>query len=145
MGALFAKVQLANGDRLFLVHGFHQYWRWKSRSLGGRLNRRSTTLDHVLRDASSRPFDLNEANRGTFLRNHASDIAAIDLFVVPTIGFDLLHVLVVVRLAGRDLVWIMLAMVRITAAAEGASSVNLIELKPAEPHHAVGRGHAHLA
>jgi hypothetical protein len=34
---------------------------------------------------------------------------------------------------------------RITAAAEGASSVNLIELKPAEPHHAVGRGHAHLA
>jgi hypothetical protein len=40
---------------------------------------------------------------------------------------------------------IMLATVRITAAAEGASSVNLIELKPAEPHHAVGRGHAHLA
>jgi hypothetical protein len=34
---------------------------------------------------------------------------------------------------------------RITAAAEGASSVNLIELKPAEPHHAVGRGHAHLS
>ena len=29
-----------------------------------------------------------------------------DLFVVPTIGFDLLYVLVVVRLARRDLVWI---------------------------------------
>ena len=28
--------------------------------------------------------------RCTFLRNHASDIAAMDLFVVPTIGFDLL-------------------------------------------------------
>jgi hypothetical protein len=29
----------------------------------------------------------------TFLRNHASDvIAAMDLFVVPTIGFDLLDV-----------------------------------------------------
>ena len=26
----------------------------------------------------------------TFLRNHAPDIAAMDLFVVPTIGFDLL-------------------------------------------------------
>jgi hypothetical protein len=29
-----------------------------------------------------------------------------DLFVVPTIGFDLLYVLVIVRLARRDLVWI---------------------------------------
>jgi hypothetical protein len=42
----------------------------------------------------------------TFLRNHAPDIAAMDLFVVPTIGFDLLYVLVIVRLARRDLVWI---------------------------------------
>ena len=42
----------------------------------------------------------------TFLRNHAPDIAAMDLFVVPTIGFDLLYVLVIVRLASRDLVWI---------------------------------------
>ena len=40
----------------------------------------------------------------TFLRNHAPDIAAMDLFVVPTIGFDLLYVLVIVRLARRDLV-----------------------------------------
>ena len=42
----------------------------------------------------------------TFLRNHAPNIAAMDLFVVPTIGFDLLYVLVIVRLARRDLVWI---------------------------------------
>jgi transposase InsO family protein len=42
----------------------------------------------------------------TFLRNHAPDIAAMDLFVVPTMGFDLLYVLVIVRLARRDLVWI---------------------------------------
>ena len=34
----------------------------------------------------------------TFLHNHAPDIAAMDLFVVPTIGFDLLYAL--------DLVWI---------------------------------------
>ena len=42
----------------------------------------------------------------TFLRNHALDIAAMDLFVVPSIGFDLLYALVIVRLARRDLVWI---------------------------------------
>ena len=42
----------------------------------------------------------------TFQRNHAPDIAAMDLFVVPTIGFDLLYVFVIVRLARRDLVWI---------------------------------------
>src|SRR5438876_55834 len=42
----------------------------------------------------------------TFLCNHAPAIAAMDLFVVPTIGFDLLYVLVLVRLARRDLVWI---------------------------------------
>jgi hypothetical protein len=41
----------------------------------------------------------------TFLRDHAPDIAAMDLFVVPTIGFDLLHALVIVQLDRRDLVW----------------------------------------
>jgi hypothetical protein len=39
----------------------------------------------------------------TFLRNHAPDIAAMDLFVVPTIGFDLLYFLVIVRLAAGTL------------------------------------------
>jgi hypothetical protein len=42
----------------------------------------------------------------TFLRNHAPHIAAMDLFVVPTISFVQLHVLVIVRLARRKLVWI---------------------------------------
>ena len=42
----------------------------------------------------------------TFLRNHAPNIAAMDLFVVPSIGFDLLYAFVVVRLDRRDLVWI---------------------------------------
>jgi transposase InsO family protein len=41
-----------------------------------------------------------------FLCNHAPDIAAMDLFVVPTIGFDLLYAFVIVRLERRDLVWI---------------------------------------
>jgi hypothetical protein len=43
---------------------------------------------------------------GTFLRNHMPHIAAMDLFVVPTIGFIQLYVLVIVRLARRELVWI---------------------------------------
>jgi transposase InsO family protein len=42
----------------------------------------------------------------TFLRNHAPDVAAMDLFVVPTIGFDLLYAFIIVRLDRRDLVWI---------------------------------------
>ena len=42
----------------------------------------------------------------TFLRNHAPDIAAMDLFGVPTIGFDLLYAFVIVRLDRRALVWI---------------------------------------
>ena len=42
----------------------------------------------------------------TFLNNHAPNIAAMDLFVVPTIGFDLLYAFVIVRLGRRDLVWI---------------------------------------
>jgi hypothetical protein len=42
----------------------------------------------------------------TFLRNHAPDIAAMDLFVVPTIGFKLLYAFVIVQLNRKDLVWI---------------------------------------
>jgi hypothetical protein len=39
------------------------------------------------------------------MRNHAPDIAAMDLFVVPTIGFDLIYACVIVRLDRRDIVW----------------------------------------
>jgi len=42
----------------------------------------------------------------TFLGNHAPDIAAMHLFVVPTISFDLLYAFVIVRLDRGDLVWI---------------------------------------
>src|SRR4029077_9557432 len=41
-----------------------------------------------------------------FLCNHVPDIAAMDLFVVPTIGFNLLYAFVIVRLDRRDLVLI---------------------------------------
>jgi len=40
----------------------------------------------------------------TFLSNHAPDIAAIDLFVVPTISFGLLYGVVFIRIARRNLV-----------------------------------------
>ena len=43
---------------------------------------------------------------GTFLRNHAPDIAAIDLFVVPTLSFGLLYGLVIIRFGRRYLVWV---------------------------------------
>ena len=42
----------------------------------------------------------------TFLHNHAPNIAAMDLFVVPTIGFDLLYAFIIIRLDRRDLAWI---------------------------------------
>jgi hypothetical protein len=42
----------------------------------------------------------------TFLRTHAPDIAAMDLFVVPTIGFKLLYGFVIVRIDRRELIWI---------------------------------------
>ena len=41
----------------------------------------------------------------TFLRNHAPHIAAVDLFVVPTIGFKLLYGLAILHLDRRHLVW----------------------------------------
>jgi hypothetical protein len=41
----------------------------------------------------------------TFLHNHAPDIAAIDLFVVPTIGLKLLYGLAIINLERRRLIW----------------------------------------
>jgi transposase InsO family protein len=156
------RVQLTNGDRLFLVQlyrwfpsvlkaitiirpetlirwhraGFRRYWRWKSRSLGGRPQIDADLRALIWRMSVDNPlwgaprihgellklgFEVAQSSVAkyilkrcgppsqgwrTFLRNHASDIAAMDLFVVPTIGFDLLYVLVIIRLVRRDLVWI---------------------------------------
>ena len=47
--------------------------------------------------------DPSSQGWGTFLRNHAPHIAPMDLFVVSTISFNLLYVLVIVRLARREL------------------------------------------
>src|SRR3984893_17361675 len=50
--------------------------------------------------------DPSTQSWGTFLRNHMPHIAAMDLLVVQTISFVQLYVLVIVRLARRELVWI---------------------------------------
>ena len=116
--------------------GFRRYWRWKSRSRGGR-PQIETELRALIRQMSTENllwgaprihgellklgFSVAQSTvakymvkrRGppsqgwrTFLRNHAPDIAAMDLFVVPTIGFKLLYGFVIIRLDRRDLVWI---------------------------------------
>ena len=116
--------------------GFRRYWRWKSRGRGGRPPLQSElraliqqmSVENVLWGAPRiqgellklgfnvaqstvakymiRKGDPSGQSWGTFLRNHAPHIAAMDLFVVPTIAFIQLHVLVIVRLARRELVWI---------------------------------------
>src|SRR4249920_1115944 len=60
----------------------------------------TVTLRHSVAGSGRRP---PHQSWSTFLRKH---IAAIDLFVLPTIGFRLLYALVIVRLARRELVWI---------------------------------------
>jgi hypothetical protein len=116
--------------------GFRCYWRWKSLPLGGRPQIHTELRALIRRMSMENPlwgaprihgellklgFEVAQSSvakymvkrRGppsqgwrTFLRNHAPDIAAMDLFVVPTIGFDLLYAFVIVRLDRRDLVWI---------------------------------------
>ena len=155
------RVQLTNNDRWFLVQlyrwfpsvlqvltiikpatlvgwhraGFRRYWRWKSRSRGGRPSIEADLCALIRRMSIENPlwgaprihgellklgFEVAQStvakymirrreppSQGwrTFLHNHAPDIAAMDLFVVPTIGFSLLYGLVIVRLGRRELVW----------------------------------------
>ena len=116
--------------------GFRSYWRWKSPTLGGRpaigsdlrLLIRRMSIDNPLWGAPRIHGELlklgfavaqstvakymvkqwRPPSQGwrTFLRNHVPDIAAMDLFVVPTVGFKLLYAFVIVRLDRRKLVWI---------------------------------------
>jgi transposase InsO family protein len=109
--------------------GFRCYWRWKSRPTGGRPRIESELRVLIRRISIENPLwgaprihgevaqstvakymakRAGPPSQGwrTFLHNHAPDIAAMDLFVVPTIRFDLLYVFVIVRLARRQLVWI---------------------------------------
>ncbi len=56
--------------------------------------------------ARKRNDDPSGQSWATFLRSHTPQIAAMDLFVVPTIGFNLLYALIIVRVARRELVWV---------------------------------------
>ena len=103
--------------------GFRCYWHWKARSRRGRPQIGSDLRALIRRMSIENPlwgaprihgellklgFEVAQSSvakymvkrRGppshgwrTFLRNHAPDIAAMDLFVAPTVGFDLLYVL----------------------------------------------------
>jgi transposase InsO family protein len=116
--------------------GFRWYWRWKSRRRGGRPQIETELRALIRRMSIENPlwgaprihgellklgFEVAQSSVAkymvkrcgppsqgwrTFLRNHAQDIAAMDLFVVPTIGFDLLYAYIIVRLDRRELVWI---------------------------------------
>jgi hypothetical protein len=101
--------------------GFRRYWRWKSRLRLGRppVERELRTLirqmsvenplwgaPRIHGELLKLGFEVAQSTVAkymikwprprsqtwrTFLRNHAPDIAAIDLFVVPTISFGLLY------------------------------------------------------
>jgi transposase InsO family protein len=156
------RVRLTNSDRMFFIQlyrwfpsvlkvitvirpdtlvrwhraGFRWYWRWKSRSFGGRPQIDTQLRALIRRMSVENPlwgaprihgellklgFEVAQSSVAkymvkrhgppsqgwrSFLRNHAPDIAAMDLFVVPTLGFNLLYAFVIVRLDRRNLVWI---------------------------------------
>jgi transposase InsO family protein len=114
--------------------GFRLYWRWRSRSRGGRpkvpmeIRRliREMSLANRLWGAPRIHGELLKlgievaqstvakymARRGrgrsqtwkAFLHNHAAGIAAMDFLIVPTVGFRLLYVLVILRHQRRRLI-----------------------------------------
>src|SRR3979409_2437920 len=156
------RVQLTNGDRLFLVQlyrwfpsvlkaitiirpetlvrwhraGFRLHGRWKSRSLGGRPKIAAELRALIRRMSAENPlwgaprihgellklgFEVAQSSVAkymlrrcgppsqgwrTFLRNHAPDIPPWICSMFRPLAFDLLYVLVIVRLARRDLIWI---------------------------------------
>ena len=115
--------------------GFRSYWRWKSRRRGGRpivpveIRRliREMSIANPLWGAPrihgellKLGVDIGQTSvakymarrRGppsqgwkTFLNNHADGIAAMDLFVVPTISFRLLYGLLIMGHGRRQILW----------------------------------------
>ncbi len=66
-------------------------------------------LGHDLAESTGAKYMLHSPKPpsqswGTFLKNHVSTLASIDFFVVPTITFQLLYVLVVLRHERRRVV-----------------------------------------
>src|SRR6202049_390615 len=116
--------------------GFRLYWRWKSKARGGRptvpleIRRliREMSIANPLWGAPRIHGELlkigieigqtsvakymvkrqEPPSQGwkTFLRNHTDGVAAMDLFVVPTISFRLLYGLLIVGHGRRQIVWL---------------------------------------
>src|SRR6266853_6981226 len=114
--------------------GFRLYWRWKSRSRGGRpqipaeIRRRIRDMSLANRlwgaprihgellklgievAQSTVAKYMAKSGRGrsqtwkTFLHNHAAGISAMDFLIVPTVGFRLLFVMVIRRHERRRLI-----------------------------------------
>src|ERR1700686_3712126 len=115
--------------------GFRAYWRWKSRARSGRPTTpleirqliREMSLANPLWGAPRLHGELLKLGidvgqttvakymaRGrrppsqgwkTFLHNHVDGIASMDLFVVPTISFRLLHGLLIMGHGRRQILW----------------------------------------
>ena len=115
--------------------GFRLYWSWKSRPRGGRptvplevrrlIREMSITnplwgaprihgellkLDIAIGQTSVAKYMAKRRSppsQGwkTFLRNHADGIAAMDMFVVPTISFRLLYGLLIMGHGRRQVIW----------------------------------------
>jgi transposase InsO family protein len=114
--------------------GFRRYWRWKSRARGGRpkvpmeiqrLIREMSLANRlwgaprihgellklgieVAQSTVAKYMARSERGRSqtwkTFLHNHTAGIGAMDFLIVPTVGFRLLFVLVILRHERRRLI-----------------------------------------
>jgi transposase InsO family protein len=137
--SLRSAITIVQPDTVLRWHrsGFRLYWRWKSRSRGGRPKApievrsliRRMSMENPLWGAPRIHGELLKAGievaqstvakymakwepRGsgqtwkTFLRNHADGIAAMDLFVVPTISFRLLYGLLILQHDRRRILWL---------------------------------------
>lgn len=115
--------------------GFRAFWRWKSGATVGRPPVHQELRGLIRRMAFENPLwgaprihgellklgfrvaqstvskYLGQHSRPTgqtwktFIENHKDAIAAVDLFVVPTIGFKLLYGVAILHLKSRELVW----------------------------------------
>jgi transposase InsO family protein len=115
--------------------GFRCYWRWKSRPRPGRPAVPAEILYLIRQMSIANPLwgaprihgellklgiDIGQTSVAkymvrrrtppsqgwkTFLRNHADGIAAMDLFVVPTVSFRLLYGLLIMGHGRRQILW----------------------------------------
>ena len=116
--------------------GFRSYWRWKSRGWPGRPALPAEIRKLIREMSIANPLwgaprvhgellklgiDVGQTSVAkymvrtrrppsqgwkTFLRNHADGIAAMDLFVVPTVSFRLLYGLLIMGHGRRQILWL---------------------------------------